>query len=173
MQDYIGQFQAHWQDFMARLAGQMSRRARGQLPPFSQLQLILQDAASDWASRDNRWGRWLMALEQQDARKAALIRDIFLQDMRFQKMDAPRGMPPCLQAVIPAAGALAGLGISLLCHAPAWAVAVSSAGPGLALFPAAKAAGECREKQALQNGIRQYLSQLDKYYQSILSILQS
>ena len=33
-------------------------------------------------------------------------------------------------------------------------------------------AGTINEKQALREGVRQYLSQLDKYYQSILSILQ-
>ena len=173
MQDFEGQFSGHWKDFLARLVGQMGRRARGKLPPFLQLQLILQDTASDWAGDDNRWGRWLMALEKEDARKARLIRDILLQDMRFQEITASRGLPPYLQAVIPAAGAAAGLGISMLCRAPIWAVAVSAIVPGLILIPTVRIMGEQREKQALQDGIYAYLSQLDKYCQSVQSVLRS
>lgn len=173
MEDYAACFQAHWQDFLSRLTGQIRRSGGNHLPSFTQMQVILRALADDWVSSETRWGRWLMALEKEDARKAALIQQILLSDMHFDPLSTAAGKPPYLQAAIPAAGALAGVGLSYFLHAPSWAVILSALGAGAILIPAGKRIGDASGERAIQQGAAAYLDQLEKYAQSIQSILQS
>lgn len=137
------------------------------------MQMILRCGADDWLSGETRCGRWLMEMEKQDARKAALIREIFQSDMCFSRPAAVRGNIAWLQSALPAAGALAGFTVSYLLHAPVWGVALSSLGAGAALIPAGKCIGDKSGGRAARDDAAAYLAQLDKYYQSILSILES
>lgn len=167
-QEYISQFDKHWNTFATKLHGQIKKRSEKGLPSHSQLNVILKDCALDWTSNETTCGRWLMTLAKESPEKAKLIGQILLEDMQFKELSAVPGISPVMKTAVPAAGAVAGLVISYFAGAGSAVQIASAVVPAVVLGSVMKSAA----KDNAGKGVQAYLEQLTLYYSSILSILQ-
>lgn len=169
---YYDNFKKNWDKFIARLQGQLITQAKSGVFTPASSNLILADCIGFWDSRYSEGGRWLDGFEKEYPEKAEMIRNILLNDMKFEENSVEESKQEYLKYVIPVGSAAAGFAISRIAGANAIVQAVCSIAPAAVAYPVANnvlhAADDNRKKEVIQN----YLSQLDKYRASIGSILQ-
>lgn len=169
---YYNDFKKNWDKFIARLQGQLLMQAKkGVFTPAS-FNLILADCVGFWDSRHSEGGRWLDGFEKEYPKKAEMVRNILLNDMKFEGNFSEKSKQEYLKYVIPAGSAAAGFALSKIAGANTVLQAVCTIAPAVVAYPVAnnvlQTAGDNRKKEMIQD----YLSQLDKYKASIESILQ-
>lgn len=86
-------FESLWTDFIALVKGKLISTAAKQKLSTPLANLILSDAASSWNSDYEINGRWLSGLKGVDSKKAELVGEILLNDMRFTGMNTKRELP--------------------------------------------------------------------------------
>lgn len=165
-------FECLWEKFIVRLKGKMLRQmAKGALD-IGALKLILLDASAGWDSNEEEGGRWLHGYAQEHPEKGELLRNILVEDMRFAEVTYPRVFPQTLEYILPVGGAAVGLGLSSFFQAN-WKVrAAATVGPGVLLYPAVRAVGEGSREKRRREVMEDYLGQLDKFKESVLSLLE-
>lgn len=168
---YYDDFKKNWDKFIVRLQGQMITQARNGVFTQASSHLILADCIGFWDSRHSEGGRWLGKFEEEYPQKAEMVRNILLNDMKFEENSADDSKQGYLRYIIPVGSAAAGFAISRIAGANAVVQAVCTIAPAVVAYPVADnvlhAADDNRKKEIIQN----YLSQLDKYRVSIESIL--
>lgn len=172
--DIITQFESNWKDFDIKVRAQIGKRCNGQMPAFSILAVILEDCKMDWGASDTRNGRWLMNLAKDYPKAANLIQKILLEDMKFEQRAEKPGISHTVKTVAPLAGAAAGFAIShFVFHASVIAQAVCTVGPAVALPPIVKKVDANVNEKNIHAETNQYMEQLQKYYISIKSVLET
>ena len=73
-------FQKYWKQFTTQLQGQMRKEVKINAGSFN---LILASTINFWDSSYCEGGRWLDNYEKKSPKKAELIRNILLEDMKF------------------------------------------------------------------------------------------
>lgn len=169
----ISEFNRLWDDFMVKLKGQILKRSAEKMPSCKQLNMILEDCTLDWMTGETVCGRWFLGYESENPQKAQLIRQILLEDMRFQECESKQAIPRAAHIVVPAVGAAAGLALSRVLHAGAVMQAASAIVPAVALSPAMKYVDTQLCSKNIQKLTKEYLLQMDVYYRSIISVLES
>lgn len=168
---YYDSFKKNWDKFFIRLQGQLLTQSRNGVFTLASSNLILADCVGFWDSRHSEGGRWLEGFEKVYPQKAEMVRDILLNDMRFEKISGDGSGQEYLKYLIPMGSAAAGFAVSRIAGANVIVQAVCTIAPAMAAYPVADnvlhAAENNRKKEMIQN----YLSQLDKYRVSIESIL--
>lgn len=168
---YHDGFKKNWDKFVSRLQGQLITQARNGVFTPASSNLILADCIGFWDSRHSEGGRWLEEFEKEYPQKAEMVRNILLDDMKFEENSADDSKQEYLKYIIPVGSAAAGFAISKIAGANAIVQAVCTIAPAAAAYPVASnilhAADDNRKKEMIRN----YLSQLDKYRVSIESIL--
>lgn len=164
-------FESLWADFMALFKGKLIKAAEKQALSMPLARLILTDAAASWFSAYEINGRWLSSYSKEQPEKAAMIKGILQNDLSLQDMPKGGELPAYTNYALPLLGAGAGLAISYCLGAGRLVQAVSTIGPALLLYPAVKYFRKFQTDRNLQNAIDGYVAQLDKYYNSIVSIL--
>lgn len=173
MVEHIKQFNKLWNDFMVKLNGQILKRSADGMPSIKQMNMILEDCALDWVTGETICGRWFLEYETENPNQGQLIRQILLEDMRFQECEAQPELPSAAHIVVPAVGAVAGLALSRVLHAGAVMQAASAIVPAVALSPAMKYVDTQLSSKNTQKQTKEYLLQMDVYYRSIISVLES
>lgn len=164
-------FESLWADFITLFKGKLIEVSNKQTLSASLARLILADAASTWSSDYEINGRWLQKFTQEEPRKAELIREIIEKDMTLQEIDKKSELPMYCDIILPFATAGIGFAVSYYLGYGKLAQACSALIPGALMYPAIKKFRNTQIKNNKQNAIDQYISQLDKYYNSIISIL--
>ena len=164
-------FQSQWTDFIALFKGKLIEASNKQTLSVNIARLILSDAASSWFSEYEISGRWLQRYAQEEPQKAELIRSILENDMTLQEIDKKSELPMYCDIILPLATAGIGLAASYYLGYGKLVQACSTVIPGSLMYPAVKRFRNTQIKNNKQYAIDQYVSQLEKYYNSIISIL--
>lgn len=164
-------FEHLWSDFIALVKGKLLTTASKQTLSISLANLILTDAASSWGSDYEINGRWVKEIKMQNPQKAELILEILLNDLKFSDVRIKGTLPDYYNYLIPTIGAFVGYAAgSYWDFSKLWQT-VSTIVPAVLLYPAVKS---YRNNQQLSNNeylVNQYIEQLIKYKNSIISIL--
>ena len=163
-------FLRNWEEFITKLKGQLLRQKDNTLS-LDSLSSSLTEVTSAWRSEFDILGRWLIDYTQFDEVRGKEISDVLFEDMKFEEIKVPANSKNKVLELLPWVGAALGFGTSYFFKASHVIQAVSTILPPAVLIPVAnnvKAEFAMQNKRSL---ITEYLSQLDKYKNSILSII--
>lgn len=163
-------FEKLWDDFRTLVKGKLLSTAGKQTLTMPLANLVLSDAASTWTTQYEVGGRWLMKLTEEDAAKAGLVSDV-LADMKFTEVTTGQPLPAFCNYAIPLVGAGVGLGVAELMGLGRVAQITSVALPAILLVPAVNSFRKYQTEKLREKAVSQYVEQLDKYKNSIISIL--
>lgn len=164
-------FDSLWADFIAQVKGKLISTAAKQKLSTPLANLILSDAASSWNSEYEINGKWLNNLKGVDSKKAELVGEILTNDMRFTEIDTKGELPTYYNYVIPAVGACAGCAISMYLGYGKLVQAASTIIPAVLLYPAVTTFRNRMNETNKDKCIEGYIAQLEKYKNSVVSIL--
>lgn len=164
-------FESLWADFIALVKGKLINTIAKQKLSTSLANLILSDAASSWNSEYEINGKWLSNLKEVDSKKAELVSEILLNDMRFTEVNKQGELPTYYNYVIPAVGACAGCAISMCLGYGKLVQVASTIIPSVLLYPAVTTFRNRINKSNKGKCIEEYIAQLEKYKNSVISVL--
>lgn len=164
-------FESLWNDFIILVKGKLITTSSTQRLSTPLANLILSEAASVWGSEYELCGKWLSQFTEREPQKAELIRNIALNDMKFSDTPERKEISYQYNIIIPAIGAMVGLGISYFVGASKWVQAISTIAPAVLLYPAVKSFGKQQNNVNKSKTIEELIGQLDKYKNSILAVL--
>lgn len=164
-------FESLWKDFEALLRGKLINAANKQKLTTSLANLILREAALSWGSEYEINGKWLSKLKEMDSEKAELVNEVLLKDMKFDEIQRRSELPEYCSYVIPAVGACLGWGVSMALGCGKIIQTVSTIGSAILLYPAVAFFRKNQIETNKENNIALYMGQLDKFKNSIISIL--
>ncbi len=164
-------FESLWTDFIGRVKGKLISTADKQKLSTPLANLILSYAATSWNSDYEINGKWLSSLKRTDPKKAELVSEVLLIDMHFDEMDTKGELPTYYNYVIPAVGACAGCAISMFLGYGKIVQAASTIIPAVLLYPAVNTFRNRMNETNKDKRIEGYMAQLEKYKNSIVSVL--
>lgn len=164
-------FEILWDDFTTLVKGKLITTATKQTLSAPLAKLILSDAAGSWGDEYSTYGRWLQLFSQKESSKAELIREVLLKDLRFTEISSPNILPDYCNYLIPGLGALAGYTTSVYFDMGRISQVATVLLPAVLLYPAVKKFRTNQSKMAIDKTIDAYMEQLEKYKNSVLSIL--
>ena len=164
-------FESLWANFIALVKGKLISTAAKQKLSYPLAKLILTEAALSWSSDYELNGKWLDNLKKTSPEKAALVSDVLLNDMSFTEMETTGELSPYYNLIIPAIGAGAGYAVSAYLGWSRIYQAVSTIAPAVMLYPAVNMWRKTKNETSKERTIEGYIQQLDKYKNSIVSIL--
>lgn len=164
-------FESLWADFIALVKGKLISTANKQKLSTPLANLILSDAASSWNSDYEINGKWLSNLKGVDPKKAEVVEDILLNDIHFDEIETKGESPSYYNYVIPAVGACAGCAISMYLGYGKLVQIASTIIPAVLLYPAVKTFRNRMNETNKDKCIEGYMAQLEKYKNSVVSVL--
>lgn len=164
-------FESLWADFTTLVKGKLITTAKKQTLSLPLAKLILSDASGSWGDEYSTYGRWLHLLAQKDPSKAELIREILLKDLCLSEISLPRVLPDYCNFLIPGMGVLAGYTASVYYNMGRISQVATVLLPAFLLYPAVKKFRDIQAKSAIDLTIDAYIEQLEKYKNSVISIL--
>ena len=164
-------FESLWSDFVALVKGKLITTSAKQKLTTPLANLILADAASSWGSEYELNGKWLSKLKETDPQKAELVQQVLLNDLKFTEIETKGALPDYYNYVIPAVGACAGLALSMSLGCSKIVQAIATLVPAALLYPAVTNYRSQAIASNTEKDIAGYLQQLDKYKNSVISIL--
>ena len=171
MNTNIDNFERLWDVFYVRLKGKIMTKAKNQELTYPLMKLILSDAKSDWTTEYDECGRWLKDYMQENPAKGRIVWEILTDNMSFKEVAKKSDSLGIAGTLAPLAGAALGFGISPLLGAGIVIKIVSAIVPAGLAFGAVKTLEPKMKDKSLSDCIDGYLSQLEKYKNSVLSIL--
>lgn len=163
-------FENYWSNFIAQVQGKLMKAASSQTLSFPYANLILNDAVASWFSEYDVNGKWLLNYKKSNPDKAKLVYEI-LEDIRFEKDVPTRVISPFYDYAIPSVGALGGWCISYFCGGIPVIRLISTLAPAAVLYPVARTWRRKMDETNKVKAIDKYISQLNKYYHSVVSVL--
>lgn len=170
---YYEEFEKCWKKFVTQLQGQIMMQAKKGMLIHSSLNLILADCAGFWDSRHSEGGRWLDKYEAEYPKKAGMVRDILLKDMKFTGEEGNSSKYGALKYIVPVGSAVAGFAVSGGIGACNLVRAACTVVPAAVAYPVTVNIMKMKAEDGKKELIRAYMKQLDKYKLSIESILQN
>lgn len=164
-------FDEQWSEFTTMVKGKLIAKAKKQTLSLPLANLILSDAASIWGSEYESCGRWLGNYSSFNPEKGGVIKQILFSDMAFSDLSTPTPIPDYFDYIVPAAGAALGYGAAYLLEGSKLMQVSSLLIPAVALYPAVKTFRNYQKEHIIEISIHQYLEQLNKYRDNILTIL--
>lgn len=167
----LERFKTLWDHFITRLHGQMLHATVKQHLTGPMMQLMLADGVDFWDSRQQEGGRWLDQYETANPQKGARIRSILVKDMSFSIEEDAKSRAGILKLALPLGSAAAGLLVSHLSGASAAIRIISTVAPTVVSYPIAVSLIDAQNSSTSKSLIQNYLNQLEKYRQSVESVL--
>lgn len=166
----IDSFEKVWDNFIAKFKGKLLRQSNNGNLNYSDVKLVFMDIVLSWSIKTDIEGKWLADYTASNPEKGSLIKKILTEDLSINEIADLKSID-FLNFIIPVSGAVLGLCITSFCDAEFIIKAVSTVIPPIALYPATKYALSSIKVNRTENLINSYVSQLDKYKQSIISII--
>lgn len=164
-------FEKNWVKFSNRLQGQMLIESRQQHITLAIAKMLLADQKEFWDSCKKEGGCWLDAYEAEQPQKAAMVRQILLQDMAFTQEYTPKNGGSLIKYLLPVVGAAVGFSVSQAMGATAVLKTISSIALGAVSYPVATGLSSSAEDQNEKKMVKFYMDQLEKYRISVSEIL--
>lgn len=171
--DIIQQFEKLWGDFIASFKGRLLAQSEKQEISFPLAKLILQETVLCWSSDFTTNSKWLNELLKDQPQKGRLVKEILINDLKLSEVTAEKRNPNLTKIAVPFGSALAGFALAKILK---WGLIGTA---GLTLIPAAVSLpivnSYLQEMKHISSEeiINKYVSQLDKYKASIISVLLS
>ena len=164
-------FESLWPDFITLVKGKLIDVASKQTLSTPLANLVLTDAVASWTSPYEINGRWLNKLMEELPEQGKLIYNILTQDMKLSDIKSASVLPMYCNYLIPIIGAGVSYAVSSYYDASRLIQGLSTLLPAALLYPAVNQFRGIQKDRNIQINIDAYISQLDKYYQSIVSVL--
>ena len=164
-------FETLWSDFSTLVKGKLLTTAQKQTLSTPLAKLILSDATGSWDDEYTMYGRWLHQLSQTDAAKAELVKDVLLKDMNFSEVEQTSILPDYYNYLVPSISACAGYAVSRFLELGLIGDTALAILPAVMSYPAVKQYRKNQANVAVGKTIASYMEQLEKYKNSVLSIL--
>ena len=170
---YYEQFENLWEIFISKFKGSLTVDFKNQKISYPLLKIALNDAKSSWESRYDEAGVWMANLMEEHPEKGNLVRKILTEDMKFTEFPEKKPLPPYIGSAAGLAGGAAGYFIAQI-FTNNWILkGVASAVPFAMIVGAVKVMEKKSASACEQKMINDYIAQLDKYKNSVCSVLQS
>lgn len=164
-------FESLWNDFLTLTKGKLMRTINKHSLSTPLANLILSETAGVWGVEYEVYGRWLKNLRENNSSKAKLISNILFNDMRFTEVKPRKEIPSYCKFIIPVIGAFAGYAITHHFEYSKLTQTISFITPAVLLYPIVQNFRKNQIEKNKEKLISQYLEQLEKFKNSILSIL--
>lgn len=167
----ISEFESYWDRFTARLSGTLMNESKKQEITYNVASVLLSDSLMAWSLSYDECGAWLLRLKSEDPRKGELVSQIITNDIKFTEIEPKKAFPPSAKAIAPVCGAALGFVISHALGAGVITQIISTLAPAAIIYPATKSAEGVITENNKSAVIDDYMVQLDKYKQSVISVL--
>ena len=165
-------FEQLWEQFIATFKGSLITEARKQHVNLTLAKILLKDAAESWTADYGVNGVWLKHLKQDEPKKGELVEEILTHDLTLQDVKiAPPKPNNALKVAAPIGAGVAGLAVAKALSLGTVATATAVAVPAALALPIVNARMETAAAKRKQRIIDAYVQQIDKYKESIKSIL--
>ena len=164
-------FQELWQDFVSSFKGNLITESHKQDISFATAKLALGEAVSTWASEYTINGRWLHKLIQENPSKGNLVKEVLTRDVVLSEEKSNGPKSDNLKYIITIGAGAIGYGIAYVAGLNTVVTACAALVPMVLAYPIANRYILDQKEKARADLINSYVNQLNKYKQSILSIL--
>ena len=164
-------FEKNWEEFLTKLKGQMLRQKDNNLT-LDLLSSVLKEVLASWRSEYDILGRWLIDYTKQNEQKGKEISVVIFEDMKFEEVKIADNSNKKMLDILPWAAAAVGFGASYFLKASQVIQAVATILPPAVLIPLTNNVKNEYAIQKKRNQINDYLTQLDKYKNTIISIIE-
>ena len=165
-------FEQLWEQFIATFKGSLITEARKQHVNLTLAKILLKDATEPWTADYGVNGVWLKHLKQDEPKKGELVEEILTHDLTLQDVKiAPPKPNNALKVAVPIGAGVAGLAVAKALSLGTVATATAVAVPAALALPIVNSRMETAAAKRKQHIIDAYVQQLDKYKESIKSIL--
>ena len=160
-----------WSDFVTRFRWKLVEVSGKQTLSYPLVDLLLKDSVGMWFNPYEINGRWLSSYTNEHPDKGAAIKNVLEHELALEEVPAGRSVPFYSKYLFSLGGAFAGLTVSYYCGASRLIQAIYTLGSGAAAFFGTTVVVKAYEEKKRIEQIDAYISQLDTYYNRILSIL--
>ncbi len=171
--DYKNEFELLWKDFIVLIKGNMMRKSGKQPIPYSVARLIVNEHKGDWGVSDNRFGRWLRDYLKDEPDKGKLVAEILEDDMCIKEITEKKDNLRIFGVAVPVVSGAVGLGVTTFFNLNKYIRTTSAIVPLVVGAVSMKSIIKNKKESHAKALIDAYISQLDKYKKSVLSILES
>lgn len=163
-------FQELWNDFILSFKGILITESRKQDISFTFVKLSLSDVISTWFSEYTINGRWLYGLIQDEPDKGLLVKEILQKDINLVEIKH-NNIHNSVKYLIPIGAGAVGYGVAQAAHLNLWGTLCASLIPMAIAYPMTARIFSNKREQVQEKVINDYISQLEKYKESIMSVL--
>lgn len=164
-------FQELWDDFVSSFKGLLITESQKQEISFAIAKLSLIEVVSTWSSEYTVNGRWLRKLIQEEPEKGKLVQEILTKDISLTEIKLEQSRSNGLKYIIPLGAGAIGCGIAYMTKLATIGTACATLIPIAVAYPLTTAYLLNRKDIEKERIINNYVSQLNKYKESVISIL--
>lgn len=164
-------FQGLWNDFVSSFKGSLIMESRKQNVNYPLAKMLLNNCLLTWTSEYTVNGRWLYNLMRDEPEKGKLVKDIIKNDITLSPVNLTVSKSDCSRYIIPLGAGALGFGASYFAGLATPYVAGATIIPMAIAYPLTTRYLANKKEKAIDAIINAYVSQLEKYKQSIISAL--
>ncbi len=164
-------FQEYWDDFVLSFQGLLITESKKQELSFSLVKQALSEVIITWCSEYTINGKWLYNLMQDEPEKGKLVKEIITKDITLYEVKNENSYFKTIQYVVPVGSGIIGYSIASSLAASTIATVCATLLPMLVTYPICKGHYIIRQNKQKDIIIEGYIRQLNKYKESIMSVL--
>lgn len=164
-------FQELWEGFIDSFKGDLLTESRKQNISFPLAKLALGEAVSSWTSEYTINGRWLYNLLKSNPAKGELVKEIITKDISLTEVKDNSSKSDGLKYLAPLGVGALGYGVARWFEMETMGTLISTILPMFAAYPIATNYLSNQHAKAQDSLINAYVNQLNKYKESIWSVL--
>lgn len=170
MENQLETFEKIWDSFYNSVKGALISESEKEPLTFSRAKMILAKECINWQNDFTTSGRWLSELQKIDEKKGKEIRRILTEDMCFTEEKTPSKIKSAKFIGAVGGGAL-GYGIASATEFGTVATTITTLIPMAACYIGGNIYANQRNLNSFNNTIAAYCSQLEKFKNSVIAIL--
>ena len=164
-------FQELWSDFISSFKGRLITESNKQELSIGLVKIILSDAVSTWSSEYTINGRWLYKLMQEDPERGELVKEILTKDISITEVKSESSNYDSLKYIIPVGFGAIGYGVARIAGIATFGTVCATLIPMAVVYPLTIISFSNKRKIVNEEMINAYIKQLEKYKESIISVL--
>ncbi len=164
-------FIQNWNNFLSEVRGKLLMTARTQDLSLPLANLLVDELATYWLSPSDVKGAWLARYRETHPKEGEVIAGILKEDMKLVSQEAVKTLPDAAKYLLPLAGGMLGLGMSLYWDATKTVRTVATLVPMLAVFALLDSYQKKQRENNRKRVIDGYIRQLKKCETSICTII--
>lgn len=163
-------FENYWKEFIQSFEGALINESKRQTLTYPLIKLILSEASTSWNDDTTQRGRWLLKFETESPEKGKAIEEILTSDMTVTEVKISSN-GNVIRVAGPFGVGVAGYAVASMLGASTIGSIAAAVIPGVISIPIFNSRAETVKHDAVLRLIDAYVSQLNKYHDSVVSIL--